>query len=284
MDFLKSMAIAASGLRAQAGRMRVISENIANANSTAQRPGARSLPAQDPDLPLRDRPRARRADVIAMGQVRAGPDRIPLKYEPAIRPPTPTASQISERQFAGRDDRHARGAAVLRGEPQRHRRDAPHDPAHHRHAARMTGATSKELQEQSRDRWHRRSPPPTPTPSSRASPIRAPVSARPRRRSRRAELRRMLKDAIGTVVEAGKKSDGQAQAMAAGKANVVDVVTAVAETEVAIECAGLGARQGDPVLRRNHADADLSAVALARCLRPSSGRPAFAKRSAGTSG
>ena len=33
MDFLKSIAIAASGLRAQAGRMRVLSENIANANT-----------------------------------------------------------------------------------------------------------------------------------------------------------------------------------------------------------------------------------------------------------
>ena len=40
MDFLKSMAIAASGLRAQAGRMRVISENIANADSTPAKPGA----------------------------------------------------------------------------------------------------------------------------------------------------------------------------------------------------------------------------------------------------
>ena len=45
----------------------------------------------------------------------------------------------------------------------------------------------------------------------------------------------MVKDAIGSVIEAGKKSDGQAQAMAAGKANLVDVVTAVTETEVAIE-------------------------------------------------
>ena len=40
MDFLKSMAIAASGLRAQAGRMRVISENIANADSTPAKAGA----------------------------------------------------------------------------------------------------------------------------------------------------------------------------------------------------------------------------------------------------
>ncbi len=35
MDFTKTIAVAASGLRAQAGRMRVISENIANADSTA---------------------------------------------------------------------------------------------------------------------------------------------------------------------------------------------------------------------------------------------------------
>ena len=35
MDFSKSMAVAASGMRAQTDRMKVISENIANASSTA---------------------------------------------------------------------------------------------------------------------------------------------------------------------------------------------------------------------------------------------------------
>jgi flagellar basal-body rod protein FlgC len=40
VDFSKSIAIAASGLRAQASRMRLISENIANADSTAPTPGA----------------------------------------------------------------------------------------------------------------------------------------------------------------------------------------------------------------------------------------------------
>lgn len=44
----------------------------------------------------------------------------------------------------------------------------------------------------------------------------------------------MLKDSIGSVIEQGRKSDGQTMAMAAGKANVIDVVTAVAETEVAV--------------------------------------------------
>jgi flagellar basal-body rod protein FlgC len=38
-DFLRSMSIATFGLRAQAGRMRVISENIANADLTAKTAG-----------------------------------------------------------------------------------------------------------------------------------------------------------------------------------------------------------------------------------------------------
>lgn len=45
----------------------------------------------------------------------------------------------------------------------------------------------------------------------------------------------MVKDAIGSVIDAGHKSDAQSRAMAAGKANIVDVATAVSETEVAIE-------------------------------------------------
>lgn len=40
MDIFASIKAAASGLRAQSGRMRVIAENIANANSTGQTPGA----------------------------------------------------------------------------------------------------------------------------------------------------------------------------------------------------------------------------------------------------
>ena len=44
----------------------------------------------------------------------------------------------------------------------------------------------------------------------------------------------LLKDALGSVLEAGRKSDAQTVAMASGKANVMDVVTAVAETDVAV--------------------------------------------------
>lgn len=45
----------------------------------------------------------------------------------------------------------------------------------------------------------------------------------------------VLKDAIGAVNEMGKNSDTQTRAMANGKSDMVHVVTAVAETEVAID-------------------------------------------------
>jgi flagellar hook-basal body complex protein FliE len=45
----------------------------------------------------------------------------------------------------------------------------------------------------------------------------------------------MLKDALNSVSETGRKSDAQTQSMIAGKADMVDVVTAVSETEVAVE-------------------------------------------------
>ena len=45
----------------------------------------------------------------------------------------------------------------------------------------------------------------------------------------------VLKEALDSVKEAGNKSDTQSRALANGKSNMVDVVTAVAETETAID-------------------------------------------------
>jgi len=45
----------------------------------------------------------------------------------------------------------------------------------------------------------------------------------------------VLKDVISAVSEAAQKSDAQSQAVATGKANMIDVVTAVAETETAVQ-------------------------------------------------
>jgi flagellar basal-body rod protein FlgC len=81
MDFVKSMAIAASGLRAQAGRMRVISENIANSDSTAQTAGGdpyrRKVPTFTSQLD-----RELDARVVAIGPVRQDPSDFQIKYEP----------------------------------------------------------------------------------------------------------------------------------------------------------------------------------------------------------
>ena len=44
----------------------------------------------------------------------------------------------------------------------------------------------------------------------------------------------VLKEALGSVMDAGRKSDAQTVAMTSGKSNVMDVVTAVAETDVAV--------------------------------------------------
>jgi flagellar hook-basal body complex protein FliE len=45
----------------------------------------------------------------------------------------------------------------------------------------------------------------------------------------------VLNNVIDTVAQAGQRSDAQAQAVATGKANMIDVVTAVAESETAIQ-------------------------------------------------
>jgi len=81
VDFLKSMSIAASGLRAQAGRMRVIAENIANADSTPSKAGAdpyrRKLITFRSELD-----RDLEARTIGLGRVRTDATDFRLKYEP----------------------------------------------------------------------------------------------------------------------------------------------------------------------------------------------------------
>ena len=81
MDFMKSMAIAASGLRTQAGRMRVIAENIANADSTAKGPG--TDPYRRKIATFRSEvDRALDANVVGLGRVRTDPAEFRTKYEP----------------------------------------------------------------------------------------------------------------------------------------------------------------------------------------------------------
>jgi flagellar basal-body rod protein FlgC len=81
MDFLKSLSIAASGLRAQSGRMRIIAENIANADSTAQTsngsPYRRKVPTFYTELD-----RSLGVQVVELGRVETDKSAFRLKYEP----------------------------------------------------------------------------------------------------------------------------------------------------------------------------------------------------------
>jgi flagellar basal-body rod protein FlgC len=81
MDFVKSLAIAASGLHAQLGRMRIITENIANADSTATTPGGdpyrRKVVTFTSELDS-----ALGADVVKLGPVRADDSDFRIKHEP----------------------------------------------------------------------------------------------------------------------------------------------------------------------------------------------------------
>jgi flagellar hook-basal body complex protein FliE len=45
----------------------------------------------------------------------------------------------------------------------------------------------------------------------------------------------MVRDALGGVIDQGRAADAKARSFASGKTDVVDMVTAVAETEVALE-------------------------------------------------
>ncbi len=81
MDFLKTLSLAAAGLKAQSGRMRVIAENIANADSTAQSPNADPYRRKVPSFTTRF-DRELDARVVALGRIQ--PDQSPFRtrFEP----------------------------------------------------------------------------------------------------------------------------------------------------------------------------------------------------------
>jgi flagellar basal-body rod protein FlgC len=81
MDFLKSLMISASGLKVQSGRMRVIAENMANADSTATRPGEdpyrRKIPTVESSFD-----RELGAEVVRLGRVERDRTDFQTRYEP----------------------------------------------------------------------------------------------------------------------------------------------------------------------------------------------------------
>lgn len=81
MDLLKSIAVATSGLRSQSGRMRVIAENMANADSGPERAGADPYRRKIPTFQRRF-DRELEAQVVDMGRVQRDQSAFRVKYEP----------------------------------------------------------------------------------------------------------------------------------------------------------------------------------------------------------
>jgi flagellar basal-body rod protein FlgC len=81
MDFLKTISVAASGLKAQSGRMRIIAENMANADSTGEKPGADPYRRKIPTFGRRF-DRELEASVVELGRVRPDQSAFKTRFEP----------------------------------------------------------------------------------------------------------------------------------------------------------------------------------------------------------
>jgi len=92
VDFIKTLAIAASGLKAQAGRMRIISENIANADSTAPSAGGdpyrRKVPTFTSELD-----RTMDVRLVELSGTQTDSSAFTVKYEPG-NPAADTAGNV----------------------------------------------------------------------------------------------------------------------------------------------------------------------------------------------
>jgi flagellar basal-body rod protein FlgC len=81
MDLKAAMAISASGMKAQGTRLRVISENLANADSTAQTPGGE--PFRRKLITFRNMlDRTLGADTVKVDKIMPDPADFELKYDP----------------------------------------------------------------------------------------------------------------------------------------------------------------------------------------------------------
>lgn len=81
MDLSKSLEISAAGMRAQGTRLRVISENLANADSTGESPD--DLPYRRQVVTFRNLfDRALGADTIEVANVMEDPSQFNRRYEP----------------------------------------------------------------------------------------------------------------------------------------------------------------------------------------------------------
>src|SRR3954464_5015567 len=91
MDLSTAMTMAASGMKAQSARLRVVAENLANVDSTAQVPGGD--PYRRKTISFAERhDRQEGADLVDVKAYGTDPAPFELRYEPGHPGPTPTAT------------------------------------------------------------------------------------------------------------------------------------------------------------------------------------------------
>ncbi|AMJ60520.1 flagellar basal body rod protein FlgC [Bosea sp. PAMC 26642] len=93
MDLLKSIAVATSGLRSQSGRMRIIAENLANADSGPDKAGAEPYRRKVATF-QRKLDRELEAQVVDVGRVQRDQSAFRSKYDPG-HPAADAAGNVS---------------------------------------------------------------------------------------------------------------------------------------------------------------------------------------------
>lgn len=81
-DITTGMQISAAGMRAQSARLRVVAENLANANSTAEAPGLDPYRRQIPVFSTYV-DRALGAELVEVSRVAIDPSEFTLRFEPS---------------------------------------------------------------------------------------------------------------------------------------------------------------------------------------------------------
>ena len=229
-DFLSSLRIAATGLHAQTARMRVIAENLANADSAGKTP--------DED-PYRRRIPTFKAVFddevggtgVEIGRLAYDMSDFETRYEPGhpaadehgyVRYPNvnPLIETMDMREAQRTYEANLNVVTVTRADagphprhPARLGRTHPHGNPVQRRRRRL-----RQCREADFHRW-----------SAGARKLAGDPA-------QGGDFAKLLADSLQSVVDAGKASPTSCRIdMVNGKANVVDVVTAVSQTEIAIE-------------------------------------------------
>jgi flagellar basal-body rod protein FlgC len=82
MDLIKAMSLAAKGMQAQGVRMRVISENMANAETTSQKPGGDPYRRQIVSF-KNELDRAEGVKMVEVDKINPDKSEFVLKYDPS---------------------------------------------------------------------------------------------------------------------------------------------------------------------------------------------------------